>query len=136
MVKARFYWIEILLIIIGVLLPFGAIFPPLPEDNFVPNAVTAFTTMAGVLAAFIGFWLTYFYTNLKDEETKKWMSKRIKVIVVVVCFGLGVVMLSFRDLAYGHLETAYKTATFGTFMVLMSLWEIMFIIAFRNKFKE
>lgn len=136
MVKPRFYWVEIFLIIFGVLMPFGASFPPLPESNFVPNAVPAFTTMAGVLAAFIGFWLTQAYSNVKDEKTKRWMNKRMKAIVVVVSFGLAFVMLSFYPLAYGHLESAYKTALFGTFMVLMALFEVMFIITFREEFEE
>ena len=135
MVKARFEWIEIFLIIFSVLLLFGVLTnPPPPENNFVPNAVTAFTTMAGILTAFIGFWLTHAYSNLKDEETKKWMSKRIKAIVFVVGFGLIFIMLSFNDLVYGRLESAHKTALFGTGIILIALMEIMFIIVFREEF--
>ena len=137
MVKARFEWIEIGLIIFGVLLPFlVSANPPPPENNFVPNAVTAFTTMAGILTAFIGFWLTHAYSNLKGEETKKWMSKRIKAIVLVVGFGLIFVMMSFNDLVYGRLESAYKTALFGTGIIVVAFMEIIFIIAFREKFEE
>lgn len=137
MVKARFEWIEIFWIIFGVLLLFLiSTNPPPPENNFVPNAVTAFTTMAGVLTAFIGFWLTHAYSNLKDEETKRWMSKRIKAIVLVVGVGLIFLMGSFSDLVYGRLESAYKTALFGTGIIVLALAEIMFIIAFREKFEE
>jgi len=137
MVKARFEYLEIFWIIFGVLLLFlVSANPPPPEINFVPNAVTAFTTMAGILTTFIGFWLTHAYSNLKDEETKKWMSKRIKAIVSVVGFGLIFVMMSLSDLVYGRLESAYKTALFGTGIILLALGEIMFIIVFREKFEE
>lgn len=137
MVKARFEWVEIFWIIFGVLLLFlVSASPPPPENNFVPDAVTAFTTMAGVLTAFIGFWLTHAYSNLKDVETKKWMSKRIKAIVLVVGVGLIFVMGSFTDLVYGKLESAHKTALFGTAIIVLALVEIMFIIAFREKFEE
>jgi len=137
MVKARFEWIEIFLILFGVSLPFlVSANPPPPENNFVPNAVTAFTTMAGVLTAFIGFWLTYAYSNLEDEKTKKWMSKRIKAIVLVVGVGLLFVMMSFNDLVYGRLESAHKTALLGTGIILLALMEIMFIIALRETFEE
>jgi protein-S-isoprenylcysteine O-methyltransferase Ste14 len=137
MVKARFEWIEIVWIIFGVLLLSLVLTnPPPPEINFVPSAVTAFTTFAGILTAFIGFWLTHAYSNLKDEETKKWMSKRIKAIVVVVVIGLIFVMMSFNALVYGWLESAHKTALFGTGIILLALVEIMFIIAFREWFEE
>jgi len=137
MVKARFEWLEIFWIIVGVISLFGisANRPP-PENNFVPDAVTAYITMAGILTAFIGFWLTHAYSNLKDEETKKWMSKRIKVIVFVVGLGLIFVMGALGDLAYGRLESAYKTALFGTAMITLAVGEIMFIIGFREKFEE
>lgn len=137
MVKARFEWIEIFLIIFGIvmlfLIPNN---PPPPENNFVPNAVTGYTTMAGILTAFIGFWLTHAYSNIKNEETKKWMSKRVKAIVVVVGFGLLFIGGSFLDLVYGRLESAYKTALFGIAIIVVAFMEIMFIIAFREEFEE
>jgi len=137
MVKARFEWLEISWIIFGVILLFGiSANPPPPENNFVPDAVTAYITMAGILTAFIGFWLTHAYSNLKDEEIKKWMSKRIKVIVLVVGLGLVFVMGALGDLVYERLESAYKTALFGTGMIVLAVGEIMFIIGFREKFEE
>jgi len=136
MVKARFEWLEITYIMFGIiLLPLILLNPPPPENNFVPNAVTAFTTMAGIITAFIGFWLTHAYSNVKDEETKKWMSKRIKVIVYVVSVGLVFVMGSSNCLVYGWLESAHKLALFGTGIILVALMEIMSIIAFREIFE-
>ena len=136
MFKARFEWVEIFLIILFVVAISGMSLPPMPENNFVPHAVTAFTTMAGILTTFIGFWLTHAYSNLKDKKIKKWMSIRIKAIVIVVGFGLCFVMMSFYNLAYAHLESAYKTALFGTTMVLMALFEVMFIIVFSEEFEK
>lgn len=137
MVKARFEWIEVFLIVLGVLLAFMvSANPPPPENNFVPNAVTAYTTMAGILTAFIGFWLSHVYSNLEDPETRKWVSKRIKAIVLVVSFGLLFVMMSFQDLVYGRLESAHKTALFGTGLVLLAFAEIIFIVTFREEFKK
>jgi hypothetical protein len=137
MVKARFEYVEIGLIILGVLLVFLIpANPPLPENNFVPTAVTVYTTLAGILTAFIGFWLTHAYSNLKDEGSKKWMSKRIKAIVIVIGIGLIFIMSSSGDLVYGKLESAFKTALFGTAMILIALTEVMFIIAFREEFEK
>lgn len=66
MVKARFEWLEAFLIVLGVLMVCGvSANPPPPENNSVPNAVTAFTTMAGILTAFIGFWLTLLIQMLR-----------------------------------------------------------------------
>lgn len=135
MAKARFWWIESLPIVLGVLMPLMVLAnPPPPENNFVPNAVTAYTTMTGILTAFVGFWLTHVYSNLKDPETRKWMSKRIKAIVLVVSIGLLFVMISLSDLVYGHLESAHKTALFGTGLVLLAFIEVIFIVAFREEF--
>ena len=92
--------------------------------------------MAGILTAFIGFWLTYAYSNLESGETKKWMSKRIKAILLVVGFGLIFTMLAFGDLVYDRLESAYKTALFGTGLILLAFAEIIFIVAFREEFEK
>jgi len=135
MVKARFEWIELFVIALGFFITFGIASSPTPtEPNFVPNAVTGLTTIAGVLTAFIGFWLIYAYSHVNDEASKKWLSKRIKVVVLVIGFSLLFIVGSFTDLVYGRLESAYKTALFGTAMLMLVLNEIMFIFAFREEF--
>jgi len=135
MVKAKFEWVEIFWIIFGILLLFMVLTNPLPlENNFVPNAVTGFTTMAGILAAFIGFWLTHAYSNLKDKESRKWMGRRIKAIVIAVSLGLLFVVGASNDLAHGNLQGAYEFAMLGTTIIVVVLIEIMFIIVFREEF--
>ena len=64
------------------------------------------------------------------------MRKRIKAIVIVVGVGLIFVIGSFTDLAYGRLESAYKTASFGTAIIFLALAEIMFIVGFKELFEE
>jgi amino acid transporter len=137
MFRARFEWIEVFLVVLGFLMVFLVpASPPTPDNNFVPNAVTAYTTLAGILTAFIGFWLTHAYSNLEDGETRKWMRRRMKATVLTVCFGLLFVMMSFNDLVYGRLESAHKTALFGTGLVLLAFAEVVFIVAFREEFKK
>ena len=126
---------EIFWIIFGILVSFMVLTDPLPlENNFVPNAVTALTTLAGILTAFIGFWLTHAYSNLKDEKSKKWMSKRIKAIVIAVGLSLIFVTGAPNDLAHGNLQSAYKSALLGTTIIVLALVEIIFIIVFREEF--
>lgn len=132
-VRVRFEWLEIFWIILGVLFVFEVLRSPSPsEDNFIPNAVTGLTTMLGILTGFIGFLLNYTYSNLKDNEIKKWLSKRIKAIVFVVCVGLTFAFGSFSDLVYGRLESAYKTASIGAGIIFLAFAEIMYVIAFKR----
>lgn len=60
----------------------------------------------------------------------------MKAIVVVVGFGLLLVTSSFNDLVYGRLESAHKTALFGTALVMLAFIEIIFIVTFREEFEK
>lgn len=130
MVKAKAECLEIFLLILGILIISSILTSSQPlENSYVPNAITSLTTLTGILAAFIGFWLTHAYSNPKDEESKKWMNGRIKVIVFLVSISLILVGTASTELAYGRLENAFKFANSGTIIVSLVLAEILYIIA-------
>ena len=83
---------EIAMVVVGIILCIASFSPrPLEQPEYVPNVVAGCATLSGILAAFTGFWLTHIYSNA-SEQTKKWLSKRIAVVVPLIGFSLTVVL--------------------------------------------
>lgn len=105
--------------------------PQLKNLNFVSDAINGFVTMSGILTAFTGYLITHLIPRLKDTP-KKWIGKRIAVIIVAIAFGLVFVMLGLAGLVFGSLEGAYNTALFGTFLIILVFFEVMFMVVIRE----
>jgi hypothetical protein len=125
----RFWYFE--LVFFGLFL-FLIIFssspnPQLDNPEYVPDAVTGIATIGGTITAFTGYLLSHLLKRIKDTP-KKWIGKRVVVIVILLGFGLIFLMFGFQELVYGSLQGAYNGATFGVVLILLAFFEVMFMI--------
>jgi uncharacterized membrane protein len=121
------------LVVLGILFCAAfAVTPSVPLDHpeYVPNAVTGLTTLSGILAAFSGFWLIHIYSTAL-EQTKKWLSKRIAVIVPLIGLCLLAISGSLSELVYGTLESAMQRASFALLLMVLVDFEICFMTVYK-----
>lgn len=123
---------EIAMVVVGIILCIASFSPrPLEQPEYVPNVVAGCATLSGILAAFTGFWLTHIYSNA-SEQTKKWLSKRIAVVVPLIGFSLTVVLGGLNGLVYDTAEIALRRALFGTDLILLVDFEVSFMTFYRG----
>jgi hypothetical protein len=124
---------EIALIIVGIFFTLFIIFDnsPLEQPQYVSNFVTGCTTLSGILAAFTGFWLAHIYSNA-SEQTKKWLSKRIAVVVPLIGMSLISVLGGSNELLYGTVEAAVRDMNLGISLILMVDFEVCFMTLYRG----
>jgi uncharacterized membrane protein len=132
-----FISLELAVVVIGVFLIFYSIFysPTFKNPVNIPNAVTGFATMTGILSAFTGFWINHLYAN-SDDKIKEWLNPRIGVIVFVVGLSLLCILGSLTSLVYRDAETAMKTAVFGTYLIFLVELEVVFLTVYKAFWKK
>ncbi len=126
--KFKFWYFEVLLIVMFFVGASSPQFnPPIKNPDYVPNAITGLATMSGIMTAFTGYLITYIIERLTDTP-KEWLSKRIIVVVFSMGIGLLFVMIGLSQLVFGSMETAYYGTMFGTILVILPFFEIMFMV--------
>lgn len=125
---------EVIIIIVGSLwIIYAIFFASTPSTmTYVPNVITSFATLSGILTAFIGFWLTQTYLSTKKVAEKKWIRARIKVIAIIIAYGQILIWISITRLLYEEFEYALIFGYSGTGLTMLSLIEVIYILAFRE----
>ena len=127
---------ESIAFIVGIVVCISYLVPrPLVHPEYVPNAVTGFATASGVLAAFTGFWLTHIYGNA-SQQTKKWLLKRIAVLVPLIGFCLLIVFGGLYQLVFGSIEQAMAEASLGTALLIVVDFEVSYMTFYRGFSKD
>jgi hypothetical protein len=127
---------EVAMIITGIIMALSQFQSrPIISPQYLPNAVTGFATLTGALAAFTGFWLTQIYTNT-PEQTKKWLTKRIAIIVPIIGFSLFLVGGGINQLVYGSLEKAVNFSSSGLSVIVVVDLEVSFMTFYRGFSKK
>jgi len=116
----RFKWVDIFTIIFGIITVLAVINSPAPKSlDYVPDAVKGLTSLGGVLVGFIGFCLTYFYSNVGDMMIRKWLQGRLIFVVLFIGVGLVFIMNSYHDMVlYDNLAGSYKTILIGIVIII------------------
>jgi hypothetical protein len=124
----RFWYIEAVLVVLFFVGIFGIPSNPPPENpDFVPNAVNGLVTMSGIMTALTGYLITYIIPRLQTTP-KLWISKRIIVVLCSIALGLCFVVSGLSDLVFGSMEGSYEWALFGTFLLMLAFFEVMFMV--------
>lgn len=105
--------------------------PPPKNPNFVPNAVNGLVTISGIMTALIGYLITYLIPRIPDTP-KVWIGKRITVVLLSIAFGLLFVINGLHELVVGSMDGSYKSALFGTILLILTFVEVMFMVTFRE----
>ena len=129
------FMFDVILIMAAIML-----FPmrtPFSNPNFVPTAIACFTTISGILTAFVGYWLSR-QINKKKPIMESIKETRILFILILMFGGLLLNVLSIDTLVYGTVERSYFLAFFGTWLVILSVLEVLFLpllvnFIFKNK---
>lgn len=102
--------IEIILLIVAiVLIVIVARYLPLPDTSeYIPDAVKGLTTVISVLAGFTGFCLTFSITSTRDEETRKFVKKRVPILGFFILIGLLSLCGAYGSLIWGDLFESYR----------------------------
>jgi hypothetical protein len=100
--------------------------------EYIPNAVTGFTTLSGILTAFVGFWVARQHENPGDEETRKWMQERSITMITVIVVGLLIVAGGLSSLVYQSLEFALQLSILGTLMIIWAASDVLFFQIFAS----
>lgn len=127
-----------IMIILLIILGFAAyLIAPRSVVNaeHVGNAVTGFTTSAGILAAFLGFWLAHLNSSASDL-TKKWLQKRIAVIVPFIGLCLFIIFSGLYQLVFENFERAVNSSALGLLLLVFLVGEISYITFYQGFSKE
>ena len=117
----NFKWVDIVTMIFGVSLVLGVITFPAPKRlDYVPDAVKGLTSLSGVLVGFIGFCVTYFYSNIESKKIKKWLMSRIIAFVLIIGIGLMFIMNSYQEMVlFDNLVASYKWVWSGSVILII-----------------
>lgn len=130
--KAKFEVLEYILFTFAVMLTILYWFDTRPINTiYIPNAVTGLATLSGILVVSIGFWLNYIMQGKTDFE-EKWLGKRILVIVLLIALGLVLILDSVVGLVRKSLFESYTFAIFGTFIIILVLLEVIFLVVWKE----
>ncbi|MDR2203621.1 MAG: hypothetical protein LBE76_04920 [Nitrososphaerota archaeon] len=80
--------------------------------TYVPSAVTGFTTISGIIIAFIGLLISHIYTQERTDR-KIWTKYRFLMVIATVFMSMVFVIGGLVKLAEGNLILAYKLASIG-----------------------
>ena len=105
--------------------------PPPENPQFIPDAMSGFATISGVLSALTGYLITYIIGH-RGDTPKAWLSRRITIVIVVIAFGLLLVLSGFSQLVFGNIEQAYNIALVGTLLLILVFLEVMSMVFLRE----
>jgi uncharacterized protein YacL len=113
------------LILIGIVL----LSPPVKSTNYVAEAVRGFTTLGGILVAFIGFSLNHSYVDFKVKQTKDWIKLRIQIISILIMVSLFGLLISYTVMVVNNdLQFAFKSSLFGVILIICLFFECISIL--------
>jgi ABC-type Fe3+-siderophore transport system permease subunit len=97
------------------------------EWTYVPNVVTGFTTISGIIIAFIGLLISNRYTQ-KQADQQIWTKNRFLGIIAAVFLSIVLVISGLFMLANGDLALAYKLSSMGTALIFWLLFDVAMLM--------
>ena len=124
------------LIIVGIIGFVSYLFPrQVVNMEYAGNVVNGFATSGGIIAAFTGFWLAHLNSNASCKDSKRWLQKRIAVIVPSIGVCLFIVFAGLYQLAFGNIGIAVNYSAFGVSLLILIVGEVSYI-TFYQGFKK
>jgi hypothetical protein len=134
LVVVNFKYVEAILLVGFIIISFYSFMQYLQVPmrfEYIPSAVTGFTTLSGILTAFVGFWLSR-QENPGDDETRKWMQERSVTIILVLVMGLLLVAGGLSSLVYQSLAFAFQLSILGTLIIIWAVFDVLFFQVFTS----
>jgi hypothetical protein len=94
-----------------------------PQLEYVPNAVTGFTTISGIIIAFVGLLVFHMYTQERADR-KIWTNMRFLMVIATVFASIMFVIGGLVQLANGELIWAYNLASIGTISTFFLFFDV------------
>jgi hypothetical protein len=127
---------EIMIICVGSIGFLSYLFPrQVLHMEYAGNVVTGFATSGGIIAAFTGFWLAHLNSNA-SKDSKKWLQKRIAVIVPFIGVCLFIVFSGLYQLAFGNIGIAVNYSALGVLLLILTVAEVSYITFYQGFKKE
>ena len=104
---------------------------PVIHLDYIPNAITGFTTLSGILTALAGYWLSR-EEKPSDKKMRKLAKERALTIISALVIGLLLVAGGLSSLVYRPPLFAFDLSVLGTLIILWAVFDIMFYQLFSS----
>jgi len=105
--------------------------PAVFDEKYVPNVVTGLATVAGILTAFVGFWIAHIYSNF-EIKSKKFLFSRMTKMVAILFFGLLIVVFGLSTMVYGNPRASYAISLLGTAVTILVSIDVLVLLYYRG----
>jgi hypothetical protein len=102
--------------------------PPEAPNN-VPLVMEGLTSIAGILAGFSTFILSYKLQVSEDRALKKWLQDRIAITVFFLFFTFFPIISSYRELVDNNYGNSFKLLVMGVLLTLVLFLRTFAIIS-------
>lgn len=127
--KKDFEIIDAFFLILGIIVFFGVVTAEQPKNlEYIPDVIRGLTTLASILVAFTGFYLSYAVSTAEEEETKKWLKRRTAYITVFIGIALLILISAYGDLVHGTLFNALKTMYMSVFIIAFLFLDTIIVL--------